>query len=180
MKKQFLLMGTAAIIAFSACNDASTDSTTSSDSATVNTTTTTQTTTGPTQGTEIANFSSRSFMDVKTNKPVKLKWDTERRYYTDETGNQPNFYYDPATKDTFDYWGRRLNDYLIYDNNEYTVDESRWSTTNDMSGTTGDRTSDTKIKTDDTKVKVKDDKYKEKTDTSKLKVTDGKMKVKER
>jgi hypothetical protein len=184
MKKQFLLIGTAAIIAFSACNDASTDSTTTTDSAAANTTT--STTTGPTTGTEIANFSTRSFVDVKTNKPVKLKWDAERRYYTDESGNQPYFYYDHATKDTFDYWGRRLNDYLIYENNDYTVDESRWSTTNISGTTTGDTTTittgtgDIKIKAGDTKIKAKDGKYKEKTDTSKVKVTDDKMKVKER
>ncbi len=180
MKKQFLLMGTVAILAFSACNDSSTDSTTTSDSAAANTTT--QTSTGPTAGTEIANFSSRSFVDVKTKKPVKLRWDAERRYYTDESGSQPYYYYDPATSDTFDYWGRRLNDYLIYENNDYRVDESRWSTTNDMSVTTDTSrtTTGTTTGTGDTKVKAKDDKYKEKTDTSKLKVTDDKMKAKSR
>ena len=117
MKKQFFLLGAAAILGFTACNDSATDSTTTVDS-TANTATT-QTATAPTRGVEIPNFASRTFMDVKTNKPVKLRWDTVHYYYVDDSGSQPYFYYDPATKDTFDYWGRRLNDYIIYENKSY-------------------------------------------------------------
>ena len=170
MKKQFFLLGAAAIFGFAACNDSSTDTTTTTDSANA-TSATTSTYTAPTRGVEIANFSNRTFMDVKTNKPIKLRWDTVHYYYVDEMGNQPYFYYDPATKDTFDYWGRRLNDYLIYENNEFRIDESRVppiDTTATMS-TSGD-----------IKIKATDDKYKEKTDTSKLKITDDKMKAKKK
>jgi hypothetical protein len=173
MKKQFFLLGAAAIFGFAACNDSATDSTTTTDSsATTNTMTTT---TGPTRGTEIANFSTRTFMDVKTNKPVKLRWDTERYYYVDESGSQPYYYYDPSTKDTFDYWGRRLNDYLIYENNDYRVDESRMPAM-DMSP----MDTSSPAMSGDMKVKATDDKYKEKTDTSKLKVTDDKIKAKKK
>jgi hypothetical protein len=115
-------------------------------------------------------------MDVKTNKPVSLRWDTAHYYYVDESGSQPYFYYDPATRDTFDYWGRRVNSYLINNNGDWTVDETRWSTDN-MSTTTDTTTTST---SGDLKVKAKDDKYKEKTDTTKLKVTDDKMKVKDK
>lgn len=173
MKKQFFLLGAAAILGFAACSDSSTDSTTTTDS-TANTAT--ATTTGPTRGTEIANFSSRSFMDVRTNKPITLRWDTVHYYYVDETGNQPYFYYDPATKDTFDYWGRRLNDYLIYENNEWRVDESRIPAI-DVTVTTDTSTTSA---SGNLKIKATDDKYKEKTDTSKLKVTDDKMKAKKK
>src|SRR5215212_2485958 len=124
MKKQFFLLGAAAIFGFAACNDSGTDSTATTDSTT-NATATTSTAMGPTRGTPIANFESRTFMDVKSNKPIKLHWDTVHYYYVDDSGSQPYYYYDPSTKDTFDYWGRRLNDYLIYENNDYRVDESR-------------------------------------------------------
>ena len=187
MKKQFLLIGTAAILAISACNDTSTDSTTTTDSTAANTATTGTQSTGTTTGTEIANFSTRTFMDVKTNKPIKLKWDAERHYYTDESGNQPYYYYDPASHDTFDYWGRRLNSYLTYNNGDWTLDESRLSSSSNIStGTTSDTVTvstsggSTTTGSGDTKIKAKDDKYKEKTDDSKLKVTDDKMKVKDK
>ena len=173
MKKQFILLGAAAIFGFAACNDSGTNTTTTTDS-TANVTATT--TTGPTRGTEIANFSTRTFMDVKTNKPIKLHWDTVHYYYVDESGSQPYFYYDPATKDTFDYWGRRLNDYLIYENNEYRVDESRMPPM-EMSVSTDTSSSSA---SGNLKIKATDDKYKEKTDTSKLKVTDDKMKAKKK
>ena len=174
MKKQFLLLGAAVIFGFAACNDSGTNSTTTTDS-TANTTATTPP--AITRGTEIANFSTRTFMDLKTNKPIKLHWDTVHYYYVDETGNQPYFYYDPAAHDTFDYWGRRLNDYLIYENNDYRIDEARMPAM-DMSSTTIDTSASSMSTSGDSKMKAKDDKYKEKTDTSKLKVKDDKMKSK--
>lgn len=185
MKKQLILMSALAIVGFTACNDTSstTDATKTDSTATVSTTDNT----AAQRGTEIANFSSRTFMDLKTNQPVKLRWNAEKYYYEDESGNQPYYYYDPASKDTFDYWGRRLNSYLTYNNGDYTVDESRLTTITDDTMTTesGDTkmkvTDDkTKIKDGDTKIKSKDDKYKEKTDDTKMKVTDDKMKVKDR
>jgi hypothetical protein len=180
MKKQFFLLGAAAILGFAACNESSTDSTTTTDSSANTTTATTSTT--MTRGTEIANFSGRTFMDVKTNKPVTLRWDTSHYYYTDESGAQPYYFYDPATSDTFDYWGRRVNTYLINNNGDYTIDETRWSTDNPTStmGDTGTSSTSSSSTSGDTKIKATDDKYKEKTDTSKLKVTDDKMKAKKK
>ncbi len=181
MKKQFLLIGTAIIMGFTACNDNSkTETTANADSTvttnagdtTVSTTTTTTTTTKTVR--PIENFERRTFYSVKTKKPVKLRMDTVYHYYVDATTNQqPDYYYyDPATKDTFDYYGRRLNNALIMANGDYTIDESRitMQTDNTSTGNT----------MDNTKVKAKDDKYKEKTDTSKMKVNNDKMKMKKK
>jgi len=174
MKKQFLLIGAVIMMGFAACNDnGTTDSTTSTDSAVttnpgdtiISTTTTTTTTVRP-----IENFERRTFYSVKTKKPVKLRMDTVYHYYVDaSTNQQPDYYYyDPATKDTFDYYGRRLNNALILTDGNYIVDETRLTMQTDNTST------------GDIKIKAKDDKYKEKTDTSKVKVTDDKMKVKKK
>ena len=174
MKKQFLLIGAAIMMGFAACNDNSTtDSTTSTDSAVttnagdtvISTTTTTTTTVRP-----IENFERRTFYSVKTKKPVKLRMDTVYHYYVDaSTNQQPDYYYyDPATRDTFDYYGRRLNNALILTDGNYTVDETRLTMQTDNTST------------GDIKIKAKDDKYKEKTDTSKVKVTGDKMKMKKK
>ena len=172
MKKQLFLLGTAAILGFAACNDSGTNNTTTTDS-----TTTTQTNTEK-KGAMIANFDTRTFMDLKTNKPVKLHWDTVHYYYVDDSGAQPYYYYDPIAKDTFDYWGRNLNGYLTSSNGDYMLDESRMPAM-DMTTPTMD-TSSNMSSSGDMKIKSKDDMYKEKTDTSKLKVTDDKMKIKKK
>ena len=172
MKKHFLLLSAVAFMGFAACNDSGTNNSTTSDS----TTTTTQTNTER-RGAMIANFDTRTFMDLKTNKPVKLHWDTVHYYYVDDSGTQPYYYYDPIAKDTFDYWGRKLNGYITSSNGEYMLDESRMPAT-DMSTPVMDTASTST--SGDMKIKSKDDKYKEKTDTSKLKITDDKMKVKKK
>lgn len=184
MKKQLFLMGSAAMLLFAACNNSSSGTASTSDTAAK----TSATTTSPgTMGRQIANFESRSFMDVKTGKPVKLKYDTVNHYYIDVTTNQqPDYYYfDPASHDTFDYYGRRLNNALIMENGDYRIDESRLTDDNNSSTTT---TTDTgTMSTNGTtgtggnmKIKQKDDMYKEKSGDSKLKVTDDKVKVKPR
>ncbi|MEO5781689.1 MAG: hypothetical protein ABIQ07_00370 [Ginsengibacter sp.] len=173
MKKQLFLLGCVATLSFAACNDSGTDTTTAKDSTT---TTTTQTNTER-RGAMIANFDTRKFMDLKTNKPVKLHWDTVHYYYVDDSGTQPYYYYDPIAKDTFDYWGRRLNGYITSSNGDYMLDESRMPAM-DMSAPTMDTASTST--SGDMKIKSKDDMYKEKTDSSKLKITDDKMKVKKK
>lgn len=173
MKKQFFLLGTAAILGFVACNDSGTANTTAKDSTT---TTTTQTNTER-RGAMIANFDTRAFMDLKTNKPIKLHWDTVHYYYVDKSGSQPYYYYDPIAKDTFDYWGRRLNGYITSSNGDYMLDESRMPAM-DMSTPAMDTSSAST--SGNMKIKSKDDMYKEKTDSSKLKITDDKMKVKKK
>ena len=177
MKKQFFLMGAAAILGFAACNDNGTSSTTTADTTvatnpgdtTIQTTTTTTTTTKTVH--PIANFEHRTFYNVKTHKPVKLRMDTVMHYYVDVTTNkEPDYYYyDPASKDTFDYWGRILNNALINNNGDYSIDEMRLSsdvTPPVQHADTGTMNSTDKMngkmkmkqKDDKMKVKSKDDK----------------------
>lgn len=176
MKKHFFLLSIVTILGFAACNDSGTNSTTTTDSTSA---VTANHMGGVKRGIEISNFSTRTFMDLKTNKPVKLHWDTVHYYYVDDSGNQPYYYYDPAAKDTFDYWGRRLNNYLTYSNGDYMLDESKMPAIDTTTPTMDTMTTSTDPSTSgETKIKSKDDKYKEKTDTSKLKITDDKMKIK--
>jgi hypothetical protein len=178
MKKQFLLLGTAAIFAFAACNDNGTSTTTNKDTtvatapgdSSVTTTTTTTTRTAY----PISNFEHRTFYSVKTHKPVKLRMDTVLHYYVDvSTNQQPDYYYyDPSTKDTFDYWGRRLNNALILNNGDYTIDESRLSSEYTTPPTTTTPTTTTTVDTSANnpgkmKMKAKDDKTKVKTKDNK-------------
>ncbi|MDB5224309.1 MAG: hypothetical protein JWN83_2976 [Chitinophagaceae bacterium] len=168
MKKQFFLLGAAAIFGFAACNDNGTTTATTTDTTatnpgdtTIQTTTTTTTTTKTVH--PIANFERRTFYNVVTHKPVKLRMDTVLHYYVDVSTNQEPtyYYYDPATKDTFDYWGRVLNNALINNNGDYTVDETRLS-----SDYTTPSTDTVKMSTDNSgkmKMKAKDDKTKVKT-----------------
>ena len=188
MKKQLFILGSAIIFGFAACNDTSTTTpapVTSPGDTTIQKTTTT-TTTSTTTVHPIANFEHRTFMNVKTGKPVKLRVDTIHHYYVDEVSNQqPDYYYfDPVAHDTFDYRGRLLNNALIFNNGMYSIDESKVQDnsgttdmgTNDNSGTT--TTDNGKTPSGNTKIKQKDDMYKEKTDNSKMKVTDNKIKIK--
>ena len=173
MKKQFFLMGAAAILGFAACNDNGTSNTTKTDSTTTTNPgdTTIQTTTTTTATTKtvhpIANFEHRTFYNVKTHKPVKLRMDTVYHYYVDvNTNKEPDYYYyDPATKDTFDYWGRVLNNALMMNNGDYTIDETRLSTENTtttpvQSSDTGTMNSTNKMNNGKMKIKQKDDKIK--------------------
>ena len=174
MKKQFFLMGAVAILGFAACNDnGSTNTATTTDTTvatnpgdtTVQTTTTTTTTTKTVH--PIANFERRTFYNVKTKKPVKLRMDTVLHYYVDvSTNKEPDYYYyDPSSKDTFDYYGRRLNNALMMNNGDFTIDESRLS--NDNMGSTGgamstatDTSSMSNMNSGKMKMKQKDDKTK--------------------
>ncbi|MEP6616542.1 MAG: hypothetical protein ABJA57_08190 [Ginsengibacter sp.] len=174
MKKQFILLSTAVMFLFTACNDETkTDTTTTNSDSTVvaapdtsNMATTTTVTTTTT--TTIPNFDHRSFVSLKTKKPIKLRQDTVTHVYVDMTTNeQPYYYYDPATHDTFDYKGRMVNNALVMNNGEYTIDETRISNVPATAPATGDY-----------KMKQSGDKMKEKTDTSKMKMDNNKMKVK--
>lgn len=170
-------MGTAALLCLAACNDngtsnttAKTDSTTTTNpgDTTLQTTTTTTTTTKTVH--PIANFERRTFYNVKTKKPVKLRMDTVLHYYVDiNTNQQPDYYYyDPSSKDTFDYYGRRLNNALIMSNGDYTIDESRLSpeySTQSPSSDTGRMNANSgsnmnNMNNGKTKMKQKDDKTK--------------------
>src|SRR6266487_6826403 len=91
MKKQFILLGTAVMFLCAGCNNETKTDTTNSDttlnkvdtSAMPITTTTTTTTTTST----IPNFEHRSFVSLKTKKPIKLRQDTVTHVYVDMTTN---------------------------------------------------------------------------------------------
>ena len=126
MKKQLIILSGAIVLALGACNDSTTTTTpaTAPGDTTIQKTTTTTTTTTTVH--PIANFEHRTFMSVKTGKPVKLRVDTIHHYYVEmETNQQPDYYYfDPVAHDTFDYRGRLLNNALIFNNGNYSIDES--------------------------------------------------------
>jgi hypothetical protein len=189
-KKLFGIGGILALFTIAACNNgentSATDSTTVSTGTTEAGTTSTSTTSG--RSTTFQVDPSASYVDLRTGKSVKLKVDTVTKYVVDEVTNQPIMYFiNPATNDTFDRSGRVVSHALVRGTNgDYTVDESRLTTSNsDNSGTnmsSGDTTtSDNSASggtTGNTKTKIKDDKFKQKTDTSVLKVKDGKIKAK--
>jgi hypothetical protein len=102
-----------------------------------------------------------------------MNYELRTHAYVDmTTDEQPYFYYDPASHDTFDYRGRMVNHALIMNNGEYTIDETR------LMNEASTSEPETKMTTGDSKMKQKGDKLKEKTDTSKMKMDNNKMKVK--
>ena len=167
MKKQLIYLGATLIFGLTACNENSTNTANNNGDST-------KTTTSTTVGRRIANFESRSFVNLKTGKPVKLRYDTVYHYYVDvETNKEPDYYYyDPAAHDTFDYLGRTLNNALIMDNGDYRIDETRivHDTVMVTAPTTTDTTTistTTNNANTKTKTKEKDDKTKTKTKTDK-------------
>lgn len=176
-------MGAAAILALSACNDTGTTTATNSDTTKMgmnpgDTTVTTTTTTTTKTFHAIPHFENRTFYNVATHKPVKLRMDTVLHYYVDVvTNKEPDYYYyDPSAKDTFDYYGRRLNNALMNNNGTWTVDETRIMN-DDMGTSNGSMSNDNSNMSTDTmskmnndskmKMKVKDDKTKMKTKNDK-------------
>ncbi|HEV8081837.1 MAG: hypothetical protein H0W12_07305 [Chitinophagaceae bacterium] len=177
MKKQFLFLSATVLIGLSACNDdgKTTDTTTTATNPGDTTIKTTTTTTTTMSVHPIANFEHRTFMNIKTGKPVKLRIDTVNHYYVDVvTNKEPDYYYfDPATHDTFDYMGRVLNNAIMMNNGSYTVDETRLMPQDNMQTPAPEtKMTDNKMtdngKSGNLKIKQTDDKYKKKTDSSKL------------
>ncbi len=172
MKKEFLTVSAAVLLAVTACNN-DTSNTAKSDSV-VNTTTTEAAT--PMTNTTTYRLENRKLVSLGSSKPITLRYDTVHYYYVDaNTNEQPmGYYYDPETKDTFDYRGYHVNNALVYRNGDYTLDETRLM---DDEYNTEARNYTSKS-ADGTKVKVNENAYKEKTDSSKIKITDRKTKVK--
>ena len=172
MKKSFVVLAALSFIGLGACNNdekASTTTTTATDTAakvtapdTSNGSTTTTTTTTTTVVTTKAPQYRTSLMTVKTNKPIKVMYDTVHMRYVDVTTNKEptTYYYDPETHDTFDYRGYLLNNALIYNNGSYSVDTVRLMS-NQYNVVVRDsivaRMGKTKTKTKGDKTKVKTD-----------------------
>ncbi|WP_207496048.1 hypothetical protein [Aridibaculum aurantiacum] len=172
MKKQFMVLAFAASLSFVACNESTTETSTE-DSTANNTTNTGATTSGTDQNQSGRSINSSfdesgSYMDLRTNKPVRITRNTQSQTLMNSETNEPlsYFFYNPSTRDTFDMYGYRVNNYLIRGNdNTYTLDEERWRTKMDSDGDMkmkdGDETKvkydassgRTKIKTEDTVIK---------------------------
>ena len=178
MKSKLLAIAIAASIVWTACNGTDTDTTTSdslvsttTDAPTDNTTTdagTGNTTTDASTNRSTSFDESGSYVDLKTNKPIRLKHKEGSEDLVDYETNEPYtyFFYNPATKDTFDRSGNIVNHYLIKTGDgEYTLDGKRWKIKKDSDGDIkmkdGDETKikydassgKTKIKTEDTTIK---------------------------
>lgn len=182
MKTYFFALGIS-LLALSACNSDNKTTATTTDSTanktavndSGNTTTTTTTTT-----TVVTHSpANRQLMTVKTNKPIKVVYDSVHYRYVDVTTNQEpsTYYYDPATHDTFDYRGYILNNALVYSNGE----PARIDTVVLYNNPYNVEVRDTIIarqQSGNYKMKQKGNTYKEKTDTSKTKVTKNSVKMK--
>jgi hypothetical protein len=175
MKKNLILFG--ALFFAVACNNSDSETTTTTDSsAAAGTTGTTDESTeasmGSSSSASLEKFDeSASYVSLNTKKPVKIKRDMSRGYVVDYETNEPlNYYfYNPATRDTFDWSGNVVNGYLMKGNDgTYKLDESRWrikvDEDGDIKAKDGDdskikidaSTGEAKIKTDSTKRKSKD------------------------
>lgn len=153
MKKQYLILGLAVSAFWAACGGETKDETSvdSTSTTTIEVPATTQPAGYQSSQKMNTNFDeSGSYVDLKTNKPVRLKKGDNTTSLMDAETNQPYsyYFYSPATRDTFDRWGNVVNNYLIRGNDGgYMVDEGRWEMKVDEDG-------DIKMKDhDDTKIK---------------------------
>lgn len=181
MKRNTFFMAAALAIAIlSACNSGDNKNTTDS---TTTTTSTAQTGGTTTTTTRQINFDpSASYVDI-SGKSMKLRVDTVHHYVVEEVTNQPvTFYINPATHDTFDQSGRVVTGALVKgDNGQYSVDESRiTSTGDDMSTGTTTTQSSTTPTTDMSDVDKMKMKSKTDSGTTKVKVKDDKIKIKQK
>jgi hypothetical protein len=172
MKKNLILL--AALFFAAACNNSGSETTTTDSTATSGTTAeSTETAPASSSSASLESFDeSASYVSLNTKKPVKVKRDMTRGYVVDYETNEPlNYYfYNPATRDTFDWSGNVVNGYLLRGTDgAYTLDESRWRIKVDSDG-------DIKAKDgDDTKIKIdaSSGEAKIKSDTSKRKSKDN-------
>jgi hypothetical protein len=173
MKKNLILI--AALFFVTACNNSDSETATSTDSLATSAEATENAETSATGSSSSASLEkfdeSASYVSLTTKKPVRVKKDISRGYIVDYETNEPlNFYfYNPATRDTFDWSGNVVNGYLMRGTDgTYTLDESRWRVKVDDDG-------DIKAKDgDDSKIKIdaSSGEAKIKTDTSKKKSKD--------
>jgi hypothetical protein len=202
MKKYFVMMSAIAALGITACNDNSSSTKTTTDSTVHNTTTngsdtsnlnggSTTTTTTTTTTVTTRTLENRSLMAVGSNKPAKLTYDAQHKYYVEQgaSNQKGSYYYDPTTHDTFDYRGYNVNNALIYKNGQYSTDESKLMSNSynvqlsdslKAAGNTDNGAAGGSGTTGSGNMKIKQDgnSYKEKTDSSKMKMDNHSMKVK--
>ena len=186
MKRLFVSLAfIAAAVSFTACGGGNNGESTTDSTSTTNTTTsttgeaTTTETAGSTDNTSGSTGSSSgptkdSYTDLSSGSTFTIEKDPSTGYYRNKTtGKRVDFYYDPATNDTFDYRGRVVNNAITRSSiGVYSLDEDKIKIQSD---------GDVKMKSSDGETKVKmetDGDGKIKTDSTKIKIRDGEVKIK--
>ena len=193
--KNLKLLGLAALtVGFMACNnDAETTSTT--DTTTVDTTATTATSNvdyAALADSFRTNSEAGNYLDARTGKPVRIRYDVEKHQAVNETTGEPvwryvdkrNWWvygYDNDRWDTVGTAKMQGNNIMYHaDDDTWVTYDVMWKDDTSASSGTDSKTSDdgNKVKDGDTKVKVSDDgnKVKVKSGDDKAKVKDGKVK----
>ena len=185
MKKQLMVLAVSSFSLLMACNN--------SDSTTTDSTTDSMSTTSATASTDNMAATTGSdgmpvFYSLESKQPVQVVEDEKTHQYVDVSTQKPvMYYYDPISRDTFDARGRLVNNALILTDGNYSLDEAKIKSNDNVFKIKTDewklkygKDGDNKMKSDDVKVKDKDDKYKIETDDTKLKVKDGEVKVKDK
>ena len=187
MKKVLMPMSFAmAVLGFTACGGGNNNNESTADSISATTTTSTGTdestassgtdNSGTTGSKSSSGPSKESYTDLSTGSTFTIEKDPSTGYYRNkQTGKRVQYYFDPATNDTFDYQGRLVNNALTKSSiGVYNLDESKIKIQSD---------GDVKMKSadGDTKIKMETDgDGKIKTDSTKIKIRDGEVKVKDR
>jgi len=170
-------------LTFQACNnDTTSTETVDSESSEV----TSGTDTSNSSETSGAMYTSSNYIDLNTNQPVELVWDSENNRALNKANNQPvELYVNTTTRDTIYGPGYIVNHHVIKTNTgNWTLDDTKIKRDGDELKIKKDgmkfkmEDGEWKMKTDDGKIKSDDDELKIKTDDGKMKVEDGETKIK--
>ena len=189
MKKLTIPFCVIAIAGLVACGGANNSEESNVDSVSSTTTTSTNGSTESPAGQTVI-VETTKYVDLTSGAQVSVKKDEKTGYYVNaETQNQVEYFFDPATNDTFDMHGHLVNMALSKTaDGKYITDEAKVKVQGDGDLKIKDDDTDTKIKVDadgETKTKTNGakektdgDDYKYKDDSTKIKVRNGKLKVK--
>jgi hypothetical protein len=169
-------------------NNTATTDTTRTDSSTVATTTTTSNVDYAAMADSFkTNSEAGNYLDAKTGKPIRIKYDTEKHRAVNETTGQPvwryvdkrNWWVYGADNDRWDTIGtaRMQGNTLMYqgDNNSWITYDERWKADDERMMSSD---SDSKVSDDGNKIKDANGKIKVADDGNKIKVNDTKVKIK--
>lgn len=142
MKKTFVILGMAAAMAWSSCGEnknetVATDSSSTMDNSSAMASDNSATNIEPTVAVNKSFNTGGSYVDLRTNKPVKFKVDSSSQHLLNYETDEPfdYYFYSPASRDTFDRFGNVVNNYLLKDaQGVYTLDEKRWKVKQDSDG----------------------------------------------
>ena len=129
---------------------------------------------------------SSNYVDLNTNQPIELVWDSENKRALNKATNQPvELYVNTTTRDTIYGPGFIVNNHVIKTNTgNWTLDDTKIKRDGDELKIKKDgmkfkmEDGEWKMKTDDGKIKSDGDELKIKTEDGKTKVDDGETKIK--